>query len=101
MSELSGMTTDTLLDVLADRIAERVAARMAAAPVTARPAGEVWLDTGAAAEHLGIHRDTLRKLAAQGRIPYEQEGPGCKLYFRRSTLDQMRTGGFHAASIAA
>ena len=38
-----------------------------------------------------MHRDTLRKLAAERAIPSEQDGPGCKLYFRRSDLDAWRT----------
>lgn len=101
MTEPLDLGADALLDALADRIAVRVAARLA--PTTAGPAGaeDPWLDTAAAAEHVGMHRDTLRKLAAQGRIPYEQEAPGCKLYFRRSDLDRLRAGGFHPASMAA
>jgi excisionase family DNA binding protein len=42
---------------------------------------------------LGIHRDTLRKLAAEKAIPSEQDGPNCKLYFRRSDLDAWRLAG--------
>ena len=37
-----------------------------------------------------MHRDTLRKLAAESAIPSEQDGPNCKLYFRRSDLDAWR-----------
>ncbi len=42
-----------------------------------------WLDSRHAAEYLGVHRDTLRKLAASGPSHPQQDGPGCKLYFRR------------------
>jgi excisionase family DNA binding protein len=49
-----------------------------------------WLDARAAAEYLGVHRDTLRKLAAQRAIPTHQDGPGCKLYFPRDELDEWR-----------
>jgi excisionase family DNA binding protein len=62
----------------------------AAAAIVARlgtEAGEPvpeWLDSRRAAEYLGVHRDTLRKLAAEHAIPAEQDGPGCKLFFRRS-----------------
>lgn len=38
------------------------------------------LDARGAAEYLGVHRDTLRKLAAQRAIPTHQDGPGCNLY---------------------
>jgi excisionase family DNA binding protein len=48
------------------------------------------LDARGAAEYLGVHRDTLRKLAAQRAIPTHQDGPGCKLYFRRDELDEWR-----------
>jgi excisionase family DNA binding protein len=70
---------------LAERLAEHATA----------PTDEIgeWFDSRHAAEYLGIHRDTLRKLAAERAIPSEQDGPGCKLYFRRSDLDAWRHGG--------
>jgi hypothetical protein len=40
--------------------------------------------------HLGVHRDTIRRLAAELAIPSQQGGPGCKLFFRRSDLDAWR-----------
>jgi excisionase family DNA binding protein len=49
------------------------------------------MDTRRAAEYVGVHTDTLRKLAAAGKVPYEQAGPRCKLYFRRSDLDRWRS----------
>ncbi|MBV9838192.1 MAG: helix-turn-helix domain-containing protein [Solirubrobacterales bacterium] len=52
-----------------------------------------WLDSRGAAEYLGVHRDTLRKLAGERAVPAHQEGPGCKLFFRRSDLDAWRRGG--------
>jgi excisionase family DNA binding protein len=79
---------DALLVYLADLVAERVAARFAASA----PNAEEWLDTRGAAAHLGVHRDTVRRLAAERAIPSEQEGPGCKLFFRRSDLDAWRAG---------
>lgn len=36
---------------------------------------DVWFDTRAAAEYLGVHHDTLRKLAAARVVPSEQDGP--------------------------
>jgi excisionase family DNA binding protein len=64
-----------------------VATRLAAPP---RDGAHEWLDTRRAAEYLGIHRDSLRRLAAERTIPTEQAGPGCKLYFKRSDLDSWR-----------
>jgi excisionase family DNA binding protein len=88
----------SLLDALIDQLAECVAERLAAAPGPshAREANdrEEWFDSRHAADYLGVHRDTLRKLAAERAIPAEQDGPNCKLYFRRSDLDAWRrTGG--------
>jgi excisionase family DNA binding protein len=51
---------------------------------------EEWMDARSAAEYLGVHRDTLRKLAAERAVPVHQDGPGCKLYFRRDELDEWR-----------
>ena len=61
----------------------------------------VWLDARSAAEYLGIHRDTLRKLAAQRAIPNHQDGPGCKHYFLRDELDEWRCCARPTASAAA
>jgi hypothetical protein len=60
-----------------------------------------WMDSSAAAEYLGIHRDTLRKLAATGAIRSDQERPTCKRYFTKGGLDEWRSAGgrFHAASM--
>jgi excisionase family DNA binding protein len=81
---------DQLLGQLADLVAERVAARLIA---PRRASTHEWLDTRRAAEYLGIGRDSLRRLAAERAIPNEQAGVGCKLYFRRSDLDDWRRSG--------
>jgi excisionase family DNA binding protein len=63
-----------------------------------------WLDSRSAAEYLGVHRDTLRKLASERAIPVHQDGRGCKLFFRRSDLDEWRERGgrgMHLASVIA
>ena len=81
---------EQLVDRLAERVAAVVAERMSA---TEEPADE-WLDSRHAADYLGVHRDTLRKLAAERSIPCDQDGPGCKLYFRR--CDLLMCGGARA-----
>jgi excisionase family DNA binding protein len=97
--------TDDLLDALAERLAEKIAGRVVEllrAQDAATPS-QPWLDSAAAAEYLGIHRDTLRKLAAAGAIPNEQDGPTCKRYFSKDALNTWRASGgrFHAASTPA
>jgi excisionase family DNA binding protein len=81
---------ERLLGQLADVVAERVVTLLMA-PL--RASADDWLDTRRAAEYLGIGRDSLRRLAAERAIPTEQAGAGCKLYFRRSDLDQWRCSG--------
>jgi excisionase family DNA binding protein len=90
---------DGLVDLLADRIAGVVAARLSAG-APKQPTNE-WLDSREAAAYLGVHRDTLRRLAAARAIPSEQDGPGCKLYFLRDDLDAWRRGGGRFVQLAA
>lgn len=78
---------DHLLGRLAELVADRLMERTTAAPT--HEASE-WLDARGAAEYLGIHRDTVRKLAAQRAIPAHQDGPRCRLYFRRDELHAWR-----------
>lgn len=86
----AGGVLDDLLAQLADLVADRIAVRLAGPRATQK---DDWLDTRCAAEYLGIHRDSLRRLAAERAIPTEQAGTGCKLYFKRSDLDAWRCGG--------
>jgi excisionase family DNA binding protein len=93
----AGATTEgalVLLDSLLGRLADLVVERLLE-HATSDPSGsqDEWLDTRAAADYLGVHRDTLRKLAAERSIPTHQEAPGCKLYFRRDELDEWRRSG--------
>jgi excisionase family DNA binding protein len=87
------LTELAIVEHLVDRLAEKVAAVIAERLNEADERSDDWFDSRNAAEYLGIHRDTLRKLAAERAIPTEQDGPGCKLYFRRSDLDAWRRSG--------
>jgi excisionase family DNA binding protein len=78
---------DQILGRLADLVVDRLMARTDA---DSADHNSTWLDARGAAEYLGMHRDTLRKLAAQRAIPAHQDGPRCKLYFRRDELDEWR-----------
>ena len=88
---------ESLIAQLADRVAAAVLARLDG---PADASGN-WLDLRHAADYLGVHRDTLRKLAAERAIPSEQDGPGCKLYFRSSDLDAWRAGGGRSCHLSA
>ncbi len=91
--------TGPLALTIPDDLVERIAQRLAAAVLQELGAGatrgspERWLDTQRAADYLGLHRDTVRKLAAAAKLPYEQDRPGAKLYFRQSALDGWRASG--------
>jgi excisionase family DNA binding protein len=88
---LTGDPDRDLIDQLLGRLADLVVDRlMESSEANSRDRADQWLDARSAAEYLGIHRDTLRKLAAQRAIPTHQEGPRCKLYFRRDELDDWR-----------
>jgi excisionase family DNA binding protein len=87
---------DDLLAHLADLVAVKVIDRLAR---QGNGAADEWLDTRSASEYLGIHRDSVRRMAAERAIPAEQAGAGCKLFFRRSDLDAWRRAG--AAQVVA
>jgi excisionase family DNA binding protein len=105
MSDLASIETCVLLDELACRLAPRLVEPMARRVVELLrerdPADPVdpWLDGSEAADYLGVSRDRLRKFAAAGAIPSEQDGPGCKRYFRRSALDRWRESGGQPAHL--
>jgi hypothetical protein len=104
------MSAPTLLDVLAAEIAtldpdqldsmadllapllECVADRRARLSPHAPVSAEGWMSARDAAAHLGISLGRLQKLAAARQIPYEQDGPGCRLWFRRDQIDAWRRG---------
>jgi excisionase family DNA binding protein len=92
----------SVIDVLIDRLVDRVAAAVVARLVNENAdRGDEWFDSAQAAEYLGLHRDTLRRLAAARAIPTEQAGRGCKLFFRRSALDEWRQSGGRVRHLAA
>jgi hypothetical protein len=81
LAELDEVT----LDALADRLAPRLASRLASPP-----APDGWMDAKGAAAYLSISLHALHKLTAARSIPFEQDAPGCKLWFKRSELDAWR-----------
>ena len=95
------LVLETLVDKLVARVAAAVVEHLGRA---SNDDSAEWLDSRSAADYLGVHRDTLRKLAAERAIPVHQDGRGCKLFFRRSDLDEWRDKGgrgVHLASLIA
>ncbi len=88
---LAGDSDRALIDQILSRLADLVVDRLMERTDAHRSEqASAWLDARSAAEYLGVHRDTLRKLAAQRAIPTHQDGPGCKLFFHRDELDEWR-----------
>jgi hypothetical protein len=84
---------DGALDVLAERLAPRLASRL----MPAQPEADRWLDSQAAASYLGITKNALHKHTSARTIPFEQDSPGGKLWFKPCELDAWRRGErFHA-----
>jgi len=78
-----------LLDGLLGRLADLVVDRLVERRETEDQPSQ-WMDARDAAAYLGVHRDTVRKLAAERAIPVHQDRPGSRLYFRRAELDEWR-----------
>jgi excisionase family DNA binding protein len=86
------------LDLYAERLApllDRVnVRRRSEEPADSEP--DRWLSAKDAARHLGLSLNALYKLTRAGEIPFEQDGPMCKLWFRRSELDDWRCGRWNS-----
>ena len=92
-TELAAAIVGALDDPALDRLADLLATRLAARIKTDDQTSAEWLDAAGAAAHLGLTRDALHKLTAARAIPFEQDAPGCKLWFRRTDLDEWRRSG--------
>ncbi len=54
-------------------------------------ADDAWLDAKGAAEYLAVPLSAVHRLTSTRQIPFSQDVPGGKLYFKRSALDDWRT----------
>ena len=81
---------DDALDALAERLAPRLVERLG----THKADAERWMTTREAAAYIGRSVAALHKLTAARAIPFEQECPRARCYFKRSDLDAwMRAQG--------
>jgi hypothetical protein len=84
VTELARALVDQLgPDGLAD-LAARLAPYLSAAPAAE------WMDAKAAARHLGMSVASLHQLTRRRAVPFVQDNPGTKCWFRRSELDEWR-----------
>jgi len=88
-ADLAVAFVEALDDEGLDRFAARLAPKLER-HLQGREAHPEWMNSKNAAEYLGMSRNALYKLTAARKIPFEQEGPGCKCYFKASELDTWR-----------
>ena len=81
---LADLTSDELR-WLADELAPYLPDR------SSRGASDAWLNSRQAAEHLGLSVHALHRLTSARQVPFHQDGPGCRCWFRRAELDAWRS----------
>jgi hypothetical protein len=81
------MLTASLAPLL-DPVAGRLPAQTQIDCPTQPAAG--WLNSRQAAAYVGLTLHALHKHTTARTIPFEQDGPGCKLWFRADELDAWR-----------
>lgn len=77
--------------MLPEKLVELIAARAAAIVLERGGTGCVWpewMSVETAARYLDVSEERVRKLKDRGVLPCYQEGPGCRVFFRRSELDE-------------
>lgn len=81
---------DQLTGLAAD-VAERLSTSFGSGVID--DAENRWMNSREAAAHLGISLSEVQRLSAASTLPSEQDGPGCKRYFKRRDLDAWRLNG--------
>ncbi|HXW59443.1 MAG TPA: helix-turn-helix domain-containing protein [Solirubrobacteraceae bacterium] len=81
---------DETVERLAAGIAQRLGLPASSISITD---SDRWLSSREAAGHLGITLAALHRLTAARRVPFAQDAPGCRCWFRRSELDAWRRQG--------
>ena len=82
-----------LNDATVEAIAERVASILAEQPrAEGSESWPEWMSVETAARYLDVSPERVRKLQGRGELPFHQEGPRCRVFFRRSDLDEAMAG---------
>lgn len=89
---MSALARALLADLGPDDLRELAAALAPYLPAPHPRVDGGWIDSRRAAEHLGVSRDALKRLTAARAIPFQQERPGARCWFRRTDLDAWRMG---------
>ncbi len=82
------------LGVIAERVAQILQTNQSARTDREWPE---WMSVETAATYLDISEERVRKLKDRHGIPYYQDGPGCRIFFYRSELDEWMSGFGRAA----
>ena len=69
-----------------DAVAAAIISRLPAMP----GAAEGWMTTVQAARYLGLSVAALHRLTSSRAVPFVQDGPGAKCWFKASDLDSWR-----------
>ena len=80
--------SEDALNALAERVADLVVDRLA--PLLPNAGAGEWMTTAQAAAYLGLTTTALHKLTSARLVPFSQEKPGARCYFKRSDLDSWR-----------
>ncbi len=97
---------DGLADLLVERIAvgasRQALDRLASAlepllmarndALASAQAEDCWMDLARAATYVGLTPEAMYKHTSARTVPFEQDAPGCKCWFKRSKLDAWRRG---------
>jgi len=75
-----------MLEAVAERAAEIVLER---SPASSWPE---WMSVDTAARYLDVPVERVRKLKERRELPYYQDAPGCRVFFRRAELDAWMAG---------
>jgi hypothetical protein len=89
-SDLAAALVDSLDDAALDELAAKLAPRLAA---RLGQDGDEWLDAKRTAAYLGMSIHALHRLTAARTIPFHQDHPNARLWFRRSEVDAWREAG--------